>query len=93
MAKVTITMHAVSAKCAQYWYCCTVYEALLGGAHDLPYLLSVSCGDNTSGEVTACPELRFDYEASFTGGLVLLTIDVQYLSNSMGCRKARRSYG
>ena len=43
-----------------------VYEALLGSGVELPYLLSVACGDVTSKEVIACPDLRFDYEASFT---------------------------
>ena len=39
----------------------------MGGGQDLPHLLTVACGDNTSGYVIACPDLKFDYEASFTG--------------------------
>ena len=42
-----------------------VYEALTGGGVELPYLLSVACGDYRSCRVFACPELMFDYEASF----------------------------
>ena len=46
-----------------------VYEALTGRGVELPYLLSVACGDYISGKVIACPNLSFDYEASFWFGL------------------------
>ena len=46
-----------------------VYEALTSSGVELPYLLNVACGDYISGEVIACPNLSFDYEASFWTGL------------------------
>ena len=50
-----------------------VYEALTGSGQGLPYLLSVACGDATTNVVIACPDLKFDYEASFTvTGLMFL---------------------
>ena len=39
----------------------------MGSGIKLPYLLSVACADMTSFQAFACPDLRFDYEASFTG--------------------------
>ena len=44
----------------------------MGSGRELPYLLSVACADITTRKVFACPDLRFDYEASFTQGLMFL---------------------
>ena len=39
----------------------------MGNGVELPYLLSVACADRTPRKkVFACPDLRLDYEVSFT---------------------------
>ena len=39
----------------------------MGSGVKLPYLLSVACGDMTSVQAFASPDLRYDHKASFTG--------------------------